>query len=132
MDVDTDSEKVVTDALAFYGPSPLVARTPSGGHHVYYRHNGCQRRRIRDPYWRERGAPVDVLGNGMVVAPPSRSPAGRYIFVQGGLDDLLRLPVLRGGVDAGESRVRAGGHHLRRRRTPFRSDAAITSCSASA
>ncbi len=100
VDVDTDSEKVVADALDFYGPSPLIARTPSGGYHLYFKHNGSQRRRIRDPYWRERGAPVDVLGNGMVVAPPSCSPKGRYIFVQGGLDDLLRLPVLRGGVDA--------------------------------
>ena len=100
VDVDTDCKNVVADALAFYGPSPLVARTPSGGHHLYYRHNGRQRRRIRDPYWRERGAPVDVLGNGFAVAPPSRSPRGVYAFVQGGLDDLLRLPVLRGGAGA--------------------------------
>jgi hypothetical protein len=98
VDVDTKNENVVADVLAFYGPSPLVARTPSGGHHVYYRHDGRQRRRIRDPYWREREAPVDVLGNGFVVAPPSRSPRGTYAFEQGGLDDLQRLPVLRGGA----------------------------------
>ena len=95
VDVDTRDENVVADVLACYGPSPLVARSPSGGHHVYYRHNGRQHRRIRDPFWQERGAPVDVLGNGFIVAPPSRSPKGTYEFVQGEIDDLLRLPVMR-------------------------------------
>ena len=104
VDVDTKDENIVADVLTYYGPSPLIARSPSsGGHHVYYRHNGRQRRRIRDPYWRERGAPVDVLGNGVVVLPPSRSPRGDYAFVQGGLEDLHRLPVLRAGV--GEARA---------------------------
>lgn len=94
-DIDTKNENAVADVLAHYGPSPLIARTPSGGHHLYYRHNSRMRRRVRDPYWLERGIPVDVLGNGFVVAPASRSPRGTYCFVQGGLDDLLRLPVMR-------------------------------------
>lgn len=95
VDVDTPDENVVADVLDYYGPSPLISRSPSGGHHVYYRHNGQQRRRIRDPYWAERGAPVDVLGNGVIVEPPSRSPKGVYEFVQGNIDDLLRLPIMR-------------------------------------
>ena len=95
VDVDTTDENVVADVFDCYGPSPLVARSPSGGHHVYYRHNGRQHRRIRDPFWQERGAPVDVLGNGFIVAPPSRSPKGTYEFVQGDLDDLLRLTVMQ-------------------------------------
>jgi Bifunctional DNA primase/polymerase, N-terminal len=99
VDADTKNENVVADVLAYYGPSPLIARSPSGGHHVYYRHNGRQRRRIRDPYWRERGAPVDVLGNGFITAPASRSPKGDYAFVQGGLDDLQRLPVMRASAE---------------------------------
>ena len=86
VDVDTRDENLVADVLAYYGPSPLIARSPSGDHHVYYKHNDRQRRRIRDPYWRERGAPVDVLGNGFITAPASRSPKGDYSFVQGGLD----------------------------------------------
>jgi hypothetical protein len=99
VDADTKDENVVADVLAYYGPSPLIARSPSGGHHVYYKHNGRKRRRIRDPYWRERGAPVDVLGNGFITAPASRSPKGDYAFVQGGLDDLQRLPILRASAE---------------------------------
>jgi hypothetical protein len=99
VDADTKDENVVADVLAHYGPSPLIARSPSGGHHVYYRHNGRQRRRIRDPYWQERGAPVDVLGNGLIVAPPSRAPTGVYRFVQGDIDDLQRLPALRASAE---------------------------------
>jgi hypothetical protein len=99
VDADTKDENVVADVLAHYGPSPLIARSPSGGYHVYYRHNSRQRRRIRDPYWRERGAPVDVLGNGFITAPASRSPKGDYAFVQGGLDDLQRLPILRASAE---------------------------------
>jgi hypothetical protein len=99
-DVDTKDENVVADVLAYYGASPLIARSPSsGGFHVYYKHNGRQRRRIRDSYWRQRGAPVDVLGGGCVVVPPSRTPSGVYAFVQGGLDDLQRLPILRASAD---------------------------------
>jgi hypothetical protein len=94
VDVDTRDENVVADVLSYYGPSPLIARSPSGGHHIYYRHNGRQRRRIRDSYWQERGAPVDVLGNGLIVAPASRAPTGVYRFIQGDIDDLQRLPVL--------------------------------------
>jgi hypothetical protein len=100
VDADTKDENVVADVLAYYGASPLIARSPSsGGFHVYYRHNRRQRRRVRDPYWRERGAPVDVLGNGLIVAPASRTPRGEYTFVQGGLDDLQRLPILRASAE---------------------------------
>jgi bifunctional DNA primase/polymerase-like protein len=94
-DIDTKDENAVADVLAFYGTSPLIARSPSGGYHVYYRHNDRQRRRVRDPYWSERGIPVDVLGNGFITAPASRSPEGTYCFVQGDLDDLQRLPLMR-------------------------------------
>jgi hypothetical protein len=95
VDIDTTNENVVADVLAYYGDTPLIARTPSGGYHIYYRHNGAQRRRIREPRWLERGAPVDLLGNGFIVAPPSRNSKGSYRFEQGGLDDLQRLPTIR-------------------------------------
>jgi Bifunctional DNA primase/polymerase, N-terminal len=39
VDADTKNENVVAAVLAYYGPSPLIARSPSGGHHVYYKHN---------------------------------------------------------------------------------------------
>ena len=71
---------------------PLVVGSGSGKYHAYYRHNG-ERRRIRP--W--RGLPIDLLGEGgLVVAPPSKATEGRqYEIIQGGLDDLDRLPVLR-------------------------------------
>src|ERR1700730_317242 len=94
VDVDTPDDNVVADVLAYYGASPLIARSPSGGHHVYYHHNGHQRRRVRDPHWLARGAAVDVLGNGFIVAPACRSPAGQYRFIQGDINDLVRLPML--------------------------------------
>ena len=80
--------------MSHYGASPLVSRTSSGGHHLYYRHEG-ERRRIRDPYWRNRNVAVDVLGNGFVVAPPSRGPKGDYRFIQGTLDDVEHLPAIQ-------------------------------------
>jgi hypothetical protein len=66
-------------------------RTASGKYHAYYQHN-AERRRIRP--WRD--LPLDLLGGGLVVAPPSLTPNGRYEIIQGSLDDLDRLPVMRG------------------------------------
>jgi hypothetical protein len=108
VDIDTPDENAVADVLACHGQSPLIARTPSGGHHVFYRHDGRQHRRVRHPYWRERNVPVDVLGNGFVVAPPSLSPKGIYEFVEGQIDDIARLPIMRavpGDVDASHAQA---------------------------
>jgi hypothetical protein len=66
LDVDIGDERVLSDALARHGETPLVVRSGSGKYHAYYRHNG-ERRRIRP--W--RGLPIDLLGEGgLVVAPP--------------------------------------------------------------
>lgn len=98
LDIDTSDERVLADALALHGNTPLKVRT-GGGFHCYYRHAG-ERRRIR-PF---RDKPLDVLGAGYVVAPPSRAAGGRtYEILEGGrLDDLDRLPRaagLAGGLD---------------------------------
>ena len=43
-----------------------------------------------------RGLAIDLLGTGgFAVAPPSQVAKGEYCFIQGSLDDLDRLPVLR-------------------------------------
>ena len=55
-----------------------------------YRHNG-ETRRIRPV----PGLPIDILGGGFAVAPPSMGARGRYQFLQGSLADLDRLPRLR-------------------------------------
>jgi hypothetical protein len=96
VDCDSTDERVLADAISDHGSTPLIVRTASGKFHAYYRHNG-ERRRIRP--W--PGKPVDVLGaRGLVVAPPSVTPHGHYQIVQGSLDDLDRLPVMR-GLDQG-------------------------------
>jgi hypothetical protein len=57
---------------------------------AWYHHNG-ERRAVRP----ELGNEVDILGGGMVTAPPSQGPQGDYQFVAGGLDALDRLPIMR-------------------------------------
>jgi hypothetical protein len=91
LDFDSTDERFLVDGIAKHGTTPLVVRTASGKYHAYYQHNG-ERRRIRP--W--RGLPLDLLGGGLVVAPPSLTPDGRYEIIQGSLDDIDRLSVMRG------------------------------------
>jgi hypothetical protein len=91
LDVDVADERVLADALDRHGRTPVVVRTASDKYHAYYRHNG-ERRRIRP--WSDIA--IDVLGaRGFVIAPPSQTASGRYQFVDGSLDDLHRLPIMR-------------------------------------
>jgi hypothetical protein len=55
-----------------------------------FRHNGEARRIMAVP-----GLPIDILGGGFAVAPPSMRAKGRYEFLHGSLEDLDRLPRLR-------------------------------------
>jgi hypothetical protein len=92
LDIDTTDEKVLADALARHGQTPMVVRTASGKAHAYYRHNS-ERRRIRP--WDD--LPIDLLGaGGLVVAPPSCEKRRSYQFIAGSLDDIDRLPKMRG------------------------------------
>jgi hypothetical protein len=112
LDVDTTDERVLADALTRHGPTPFIVRSGSGNFQGWYRHNG-ERRRIRPV----RDVPVDILGGGYVVAPPSQGRSGRYQIIQGSLDDLARLPVMRGaeqlitGHRNGNSAVKEGGRN---------------------
>jgi hypothetical protein len=90
LDVDQPGDKPLQKALDRHGETPVIVRTASGKHHAWYRHN-CERRAVRP----EPGNEIDILGGGMVTAPPSRGPKGDYQFVAGGLDDLSRLPTMR-------------------------------------
>ena len=93
LDVDSTDERTLADALDYHGPSPIIVRSGAGNHQAWYRWRG-EGRLIRpdgDPKW-----PIDILGGGFVVAPPSRGTKSNYQFIQGGLDDLDHLPVLRG------------------------------------
>jgi Bifunctional DNA primase/polymerase, N-terminal len=92
LDIDTTNEGVLADAPGRHGDTPIMVRTASGKHHAWYKYNG-ERRRIR-PF---DGLPIDLLGaGGLVVAPPSEAKGNTYSFIEGGLDDIDRLPVMRG------------------------------------
>jgi hypothetical protein len=91
LDVDTSDERVLADALDRHGPTPVIVRSGSRNFQAWYCNNS-ETRLIRP----EPDKPVDILGGGFVVAPPSRGVKGDYQFIQGGLDDLDRLPILRG------------------------------------
>jgi Bifunctional DNA primase/polymerase, N-terminal len=94
LDVDTDNERVLADALDKHGQTPIVIRSVNGHFHAWYKRNG-ERRHVRP--WKD--LPIDVLGGGYVVAPPSVATKGAYEFLQGSLDDLTSLPTLRNVSD---------------------------------
>jgi hypothetical protein len=100
LDVDSNDERILSDALSRHGSTPVIVRSGGGNYQAWYRHDG-ERRRIRP----RRDVPVDILGNGYVVAPPSQGAKGRYTFIQGKLDDVDRLPVMAGldGLKAKEA-----------------------------
>ena len=86
VDVDSTDESLLSDTLKRYGEAPIMVRTSSGGCHLWYRFNGEERKIRPDP-----DVPVDLLGGGVVVAPPSLGAKGPYEFIRGGLDDLHKL-----------------------------------------
>ena len=86
VDVDTTDEKILADALGTYGDTLIISRTASGGFHAWYRHNG-ERRQIRP----NPDVPLDILGAGYAVAPPSQVAKGNYEFIRGGLADIGSL-----------------------------------------
>ncbi len=90
VDVDAPDERLLQEALDEFGESPFVVRSGSGNFQAWYRHAG-ERRKIRP----DKSRPIDILGDGYVVVPPSQGAKGSYRIIQGTLDDLARLPVMR-------------------------------------
>lgn len=90
VDVDSPNDNDLADALDRYGQTPLIIRSGSGNFQAWFRHNG-EGRSIRP----DKSKPVDILGGGYVVAPPSRTPRGSYGLISGSLDDLAALPCIR-------------------------------------
>lgn len=86
LDVDSPDERLLADALSEFGPTPFVVRSGSGNFQAWYRHNG-ERRQVRPDH-----RPIDILGGGFVVAPPSIGANGSYTILTGSLDDLSSLP----------------------------------------
>ena len=86
VDVDSRDDRELSRALDRHGQTPLIARTPSGGWHLYYRWNG-EKRRIRP--WKDVQA--DLLGGGLAILPPTISTKGQYRFIEGTIADFDRL-----------------------------------------
>jgi hypothetical protein len=87
VDIDSNDEDLRRDTERRYGATPIMVRTPSGGVHLWYLHNGESRKIRPDP-----NVPVDILGTGgLVIAPPSMGKNGRYQFIRGSLADLHKL-----------------------------------------
>ena len=93
LDVDSPDEAILAGALNCHGDTPFIVRT-GGGYHAYYSYAG-ERRLIR-PY---HDKPIDILGGGFVVAPPSVSQKGTYQIISGTLDDLANLPPIHVVLD---------------------------------
>ena len=103
IDVDTTGGAALGKAIERYGESPIVIRTASGKHKLWYRHGGEQRLIRPVP-----GEPVDVLGAGFTIAPPSECEdlGAAYRFVRGGLEDIGKLPAISpGALDGGTRRA---------------------------
>ena len=90
IDIDSRDERIVGEAVKLFGESPILWRTGSGNYAMPFRYNG-EARRIRPV----PGLPIDVLGSGLAVAPPSKGTKQCYKFLQGSLADLDCLPVAR-------------------------------------
>jgi hypothetical protein len=85
LDVDTTEERFLADAMNRHGETPVVVRTGSAKFHALYRFNN-EKRAIRA--W--DGLPIDLLGSGLAIAPPSVVSKGQYQIIHGHLDDLDR------------------------------------------
>jgi hypothetical protein len=76
------------------GQTPLIIKTGSGqGFHLYYRYDG-EKRRV------DTTKRIDLLGDGgYAVAFPSRGSKAYYEIIQGTLEDLAHLPLMRGAAN---------------------------------
>jgi hypothetical protein len=122
LDIDEPGNRPLQHALERHSYSPVIVQTASGKHHVWYRYNG-DRRAVRP----EPGNEIDILGDGMVTAPPSHGPKGNYQFIAGSLDDLHRLPIMRNVPERALHRP-APLAQMRQPRTTGRNDALWRFC----
>jgi hypothetical protein len=83
-------ERLLADVQRQFGAPKLVVRTGSGGFHGYYRHNGEDRKIRPDPI-----RPIDLIGAGSIVLPPSRGFRGNYEIIHGRVEDLAALEPIR-------------------------------------
>jgi hypothetical protein len=119
IDVDDPADKWVALAIDRYGDTPCKINTATGKRHLLYRWQGEGRQIRPNPL-----EPIDILGGGIVVAPPSVGEKGVYHFIEGGLHSLDKIPALTGHerehvAQIAPSMVRAVGRKGSRNRTLF-------------
>jgi Primase C terminal 1 (PriCT-1) len=90
VDMDDTDPAIIDEGERLFGCSPLLWRTGGGKFAMPFRYNG-EGRRIRPL----RSIPIDLLGGGFAVAPPSVGAIRGYEIIRGTLADLDRLPVAR-------------------------------------
>jgi hypothetical protein len=83
-------ERLLADIQRQFGQSKVVVRTGSGGFHCYYRHRGEGRKIRPDPR-----KPIDLIGGGPIVLPPSRGFRGNYEIIHGRVEDLAALEPIK-------------------------------------
>jgi hypothetical protein len=83
-------ERLLADVQRQFGDAKVVTRTGSGGFHAYYRHNGEGRKIRPDPR-----KPIDLIGGGPIVLPPTRGFHGNYEIIAGRIEDLAALEPIR-------------------------------------
>ena len=90
VDLDDTDPTIVEEGERIFGQSPLLWRTGGGKYAMPFRHNGESRRIRPIP-----SLPIDLLGGGFVVTPPSMGASRRYEIIRGSLADLDNLPTAR-------------------------------------
>jgi Primase C terminal 1 (PriCT-1) len=90
VDMDSTDSAIIDEGERLFGCSPLLWRTGGGKFAMPFRYNG-EARRIRPL----ASLPIDLLGAGFAVAPPSAGAIRDYEIMRGTLADLDRLPVAR-------------------------------------
>lgn len=93
IDIDArgaEADRMLADAMTRYGQAQIVVRTGRDGRHAYYKNAGEPRKIRPDP-----ATPIDLLGGGPVVLPPSKGSQFAYEIIHGTLDDLAALTPLR-------------------------------------
>lgn len=83
-------ERLLADVQRQFGNSRFIVRTGGGGFHAYYRHQGEGRKIRPDPR-----RPIDLIGGGPIVLPPTRGFRGNYEIIHGRLEDLAVLEPMR-------------------------------------
>lgn len=95
VDIDEPDRGTLGRMVERCGETPIVAQTATGKFHLYYKHNG-ERRKCRQLPGEDN---IDVLGNGICVAPPSiRNRDSEYKFIEGDLSDIEELPTIKRGA----------------------------------